>query len=451
MAVVLGLSAPLLAGAAKAETLDDALIQAYEGNPQILAERANLRRVDEGVPQALAGWRPTVTFTGQAGRQNAENVLSTSPNSGTSFTDNFNLLDLKITQPVYKGGGTVAQTAAAEASVSAERARNVATEGTVFLAVITSYFDTLRDTEIVDIDKATEQTYRDMLTVNTGRWHLGELTRTDVVQTEGRAEDATAQRAIDEGALQGDREAYAHVVGHLPGTLTEPTLKPVIAADRDQAVALAATHNPTVIGDTFDELSEEHTVDVNRAKLLPTVSIIAEGQRGDGNQLPDFITTNGSVMAQLQVPLYESGSNWSMTRQAIQAVAQAKATTDDARKQAVQSAGSAWQTIVASRKGIAALEKAVVADKLSVQGMQAEQLAGTRTIVDVLNAEQQLYTDQISLAKTQHDLHVAEYTLSQQIGRLTALDLKLNVKLYDARVHYDSVRNKWFGLDSTDR
>ncbi|HZB92924.1 MAG TPA: TolC family protein, partial [Stellaceae bacterium] len=218
-----------------------------------------------------------------------------------------------------------------------------------------------------------------------------------------------------------------------------------------QAVTLAATHNPTVIADTFDELSDEHTVDANRAKLLPTVSVVAEGSRYDGSQLPSLTTTQAQIYAQLSVPLYEAGTNWSMTRQAIQAVAVAKATTDDARKQAVQTAGQAWQTIVASRKGIAALEKAIVADKLSVHGMQAEQLAGTRTIVDVLNAQQQLYTDQISLAKTQHDLHVAEYTLSQQIGRLTALDLKLKVKLYDTRVHYDSVRNKWFGLDSTDK
>lgn len=446
--IVFGLALLFMSGAAKAETLQDALAEAYYGNPQILQERSKLRSVDEGVPQALSGWRPTVQFTGTTGRQHNDNGDA---NVGSSFTDNYNSYEAKLSQPIFQGGGTVAQTAAAEASISAERATNVAQEGNVLLAVATYYFDVLRDTAVVAIDKDNEKALRDMLTAYNGRWNLGELTRTDVVQTEARAEAATAQRQSDEGVLQNSRENYGHYVGHLPGALTDPSLHPEIPASRDQAVKRASTDNPTVISDTFAEIAAEHTVDVQRAKLLPSLNVVADGSRSNGQTLPGITTTSASIIAQLTVPLYEAGDNWSLTRQAMEDVGTAKSKTDEARKAATGSAAQAWDTIQAARNSIKSLEAAVKADELSVEGVQREQLVGTRTITDVLVAEQQLFTDRVTLARTQHDMRVAEFTVAMQNGRLTALDLALKVDLYDVRVHYDSVRNKWFGLKSSDK
>ena len=436
MASIIGL------GAASGETLDEALIEAYYNNPQILAERANLRAVDEGVPQALAGWRPTITVTGTDGWQRIEN----SSFGGGSFSGSSNTLDAKITQPLYQGGQTVAKTAAAEETVQAERMRTVALEGTIFFSVIQAYFDVLRDAAVVAIDRENEQALSDMLVANTGRQSLGELTRTDVAQTQARASAATAQRQADEGVLGNSRANYVRFVGHPPGVLTPPKLRPAIPATLDGALKLAATANPNVLAAIFTEAAAKDTVGATRGQLLPSLALVGDANRSASTQQSGLTTKSASLMAQLTMPLYEAGTIYSQTRQAIEKVGQARGLTDDAQRAAVQGAIQAWETIQASRASIASFEAAVRSDAVALEGLRREQLAGTRTITDVLNAERDLFSDRTSLARVQHDLAVAEFNIALQIGVLTALDLGLKVDLYDVQKHYKAVRNKWLGL-----
>ncbi len=447
-----GVSAFLLAsaGGASGETLPEALIDAYLTNPQILAERANLRATDEGVPQALSGWRPTVTFTGSVGAQRIENQ-PTSPISPSSRTAP-KIVDLNITEPLYNGGRTVALTAQAEKTIEAERARNIAVEETVFLSVAQAYLDVVRDQATLDLSINNEQVLRRQLEATNDEFRVGTVTRTDVAQSEARLAAATASRLQAAGNLQVSRANYERAVGHAPpGKLEQPNLRPVLPVSRDEAISLATFKNPNVVAAIYSEDAARDAVDATRDQLLPTVALVGDINRGVATVITGFDTTTASVIARMTVPLYEGGNIYSQTRQAVEVVGLRLGQTDDARRAAIQGAAQAWEQIVSGRAQIVSLQSTIEAAEIALEGVRQEQTVGARTVLDVLNAEQELFTDRVQLVTAQHDVALAEFTLSQQIGSLTAADLRLPVNLYDVDRHYRSVREKWLGFGAKDK
>lgn len=436
----------LSVGAARAETLQDALAEAYNTNPQLLAERANLRATDEGVDQALSGWRPTVTFNSAIGAEKAETTGVANINSPAEQTLHPHSYIFTITQPIYNGGGTVAKTAQAEDSVRSERAHLIAVEGTVLFNVIGAYLDVLRDRAVVALDRNNESILQETLKQTQAQFHSGLVTRTDVAQAEARLQAAHALRQQDEGTLQSDRANYTRYVGHAPENLVQPTIRPQIPASRDEALALAATKNPNVISALFGEDAARDVVASTEAQLLPTLSVAGNIQRLQETVVAGREVTSKSVLAQLTIPIYEGGLIYSESRQAKQKVGQSEGLTDDARRFAVEGATAAWETIQAQRANVVSQQAAIKADEIAYEGLQAQQRAGLRTLIDVLNAEQELFSDRTNLVRAQHDLVVAEFNLANQIGRMTAADLKLKVNLYDVNRYYEAVRTKWLGF-----
>ena len=475
--LALGVAFLALTGIARAETLEDALSDAYQSNPQLLSERAHLRAVDENVPQALSNWRPSVTFSGAAGASRSTNspyaptltyglanpgctpgipcalpyipvrIPSTFP-AVTNTTPN--TIDININQPLYRGGRTIAQTAAAEKTVQSERAKLELTEQSVFFSVIQAYLDVVRDQATLELSIANEQLLRKQLESTREQFRVGTLTRTDVAQAEAQYATAVASRNLAEGNLQVSRANYQRAVGHTPPKLSPATLRPVLPATRDEALNLAAAKNPNVIASLYAEDAARDQVKVIRGQLLPTVSVVGDYQRLNDVAFPRSDTVNASIEARMTMPLYEGGAIYSATRQAIQTVGQLQGLTDDARRAAVQAATQAWETIASVRAQRKSLREGVKAAEIAFEGTQAEQRVGTRTILDVLITEQQLFSVKVQLVAADHDLALAEFNLAQQIGRLGAPDLKLNVKLYDATAHYNEVRGKWFGFGSGD-
>jgi len=441
----------LAAQPARAETLAEALASAYTNNPQVLGERATLRATDESVPQALSGWRPTITFQGGIGVETSENTPPAPPNAPAHQTIDPHTYSLTLTQPIYNGGGTIAKTAQAEDLVQSERAHLIAVESGVLFAAVQSYYDVLRDQAVIELDKNNEQVLSRQLEATNDQFRVGQVTRTDVAQAEARLAAATATRHTDEGTLEVDSANYTRAVGHPPVNLQQPKMRPVIPATRDQALALASTKNPSVISAQFAEDAARDNVAQIKAQLLPSVSIVGSVQRLQETQLNGRETTNQSVIAQLNVPLYEGGNLWSQSRQAIENVGKAKGTTDDTRRQAVQTATQSWETVQSARASITSLQSTINAAQIALEGVQQQQQVGARTVLDVLNAQQELFSDQVSLVKAQHDLAVAEFNLAQQIGVLTAVDLKLPVRLYDVDTHYRSVRDKLLGFGARDQ
>ena len=458
----------LLAGApASAQTLTESFAYAYNNNPQLLAQRAALRATDEGVPQALSSWRPTVNFSGSAGftrggfEQPATNApsnfnLACSPNTPgqtcstpTQFSSFVSKqLDLKVTQPLYRGGRTEAQTRQAINTVHAARAQTLGVETTVFQSVAQAYLDVVRDQTLVEVSRNNEAVLRKQLEATRDRFRVGEVTRTDVAQAESSLAQATAQRINAEGQLEVSRAGFARAVGHPPGRLIMPRERPVLPATREEALGLATNDNPNVISASFTELAARDNVDFVRGQLLPQVSIVGDLNR---NFAPSFTLRNSrqdtaSVTAQVTMPLYEGGAVYSQTRAAQQTVGQRRSQVDDARRQAVQTATQNWETLQAARAAIASFGTAVHAAQIALEGTQQEALVGSRTVLDVLIAEQQLFTTQSQLVTAQHDAALAEFNLAAATGRLIAPQLKLPVQLYDMERHYKSVKDKWLGF-----
>jgi outer membrane protein len=431
---------------ASAQTLTEAFAYTYNNNPQILAQRALLRSTDEQVPQALSNWRPTVNLTGTAGVERAGVAAQGTTTQFSTFEPR--AVDLRITQPLYRGGRTEAQTRQAINTVQATRAQTLFVETQVFQSVAQAYLDVVRDQTLVEVNRNNEQVLRRQLEATQDRFRVGEVTRTDVAQAESQLAQATAQRINAEGQLEISRANYARVVGHPPGRLVQPRERPVLPATRDEALALAATNNPNVISANFAQLAARDNVDFVRGGLLPTINLQADFARSFAPSVTQHTSRQdtGTILATMQWPLYEGGAIWSQTRQAEQTVGQRRSQTDDARRVAVQQAASAWEQLQAARAAITSFGAAVRAAQIALEGIQQEALVGSRTVLDVLISEQQLFTTQSQLVQAQHDAAVAEFNLAAATGRLIAPELRLPVQLYDMEKHYKAVKDKWIGF-----
>ena len=437
-----------IAGPARAETLTEALAQAYQYNPQLLAQRAQLRATDEGVPQALAGWRPTVQFTGSTGKEWSETRQPVQLGGNVSQHLTPTVLDLNITQNVWTSGRTPALIRQAEHNVLAQRAQTMATEEQVLFSVAQAFLDVVRDQATVELNINNEQVLRRQLEATNDRFRVGEVTRTDVAQAESRVALAVASRVQAEGNLQVSRSNYQRVVGHLPEKLAQPKEQAPLPATRDEALALARAQNPNVIIADYSSKAAEDAVVATRAQLLPQVAVIGDLNKSDETIEQHRNVSSVSVIARVTVPLYEAGSIYAQTRAAKQTVSQRRDLLDDARRAAIQSATRDWETIQSGRAQVQSLMSTIRAAEIALEGVRQEAQVGSRTVLDVLNAEQELFTDRVQLVQAQHDLAVSEFDLAQQVGHLTAEYLKLPVQLYDPKKHYDEVRNKWIGFGS---
>jgi TolC family type I secretion outer membrane protein len=446
-ATLAAIAAVLLATSpAAAQTLTEAFAFTYNNNPQILAQRALLRATDEQVPQALSNWRPTVNLTGTAGFERAGVAARGTSTQFSSFEPR--AVDLRITQPLYRGGRTEAQTRQAINTVQATRAQTLGVETQVFQSVAQAYLDVVRDQTLVEVNRNNEQVLRRQLEATQDRFRVGEVTRTDVAQAESQLAQATAQRINAEGQLEISRANYGRAVGHPPGRLVQPRERPVLPATRDEALALAASNNPNVISATFAELAARDNIDVVRGQLLPQVNLVGDLNRSfaPSVSLQSARQDTASAVLQLTMPLYEGGAIWSQTRAAEQTVGQRRSQLDDARRLAVQQATQAWETLQAARAAITSFAAAVRAAQIALEGIQQEALVGSRTVLDVLISEQQLFTTQSQLVGAQHDAALAEFNLAAATGRLIAPELRLPVQLYDMERHYRAVKDKWLGF-----
>jgi outer membrane protein len=434
---------------ASAQSLTEALSEAYRTNPQLLAQRALLRATDELVPQALANWRPTVAFTGQTGY-----AVSAAPVPGGSTAYSHNRpssLDLTATQQVYRGGRTAAQVRQAIDTVEATRSQTLAVETAVFQAVAQAYLDVVRDQNLLAVNRNNEYVLGQEFESTRIRVEIGELTGTDLAQAKSSLEQAKAQVVTAEGQLEISRANYTRAVGRPPGRLTLPRERPVLPASREEALSLAARGNPNVISAGFTELAARDNIDVVRGQLLPQVSATGDLNHAvsaatSSGAITSATTSTATITATMTMPLYEGGAIYSLTRQAQQTVGQRRSQLDDVRRAAVQTADQNWAALEAARASIASFIAAVRAAQIALVGIQEEALTGTRTVLDVLVAEQQLFTTQAQLVTAEHDSAIAEFNLAAAIGRLVAPELRLPVHLYDMGRHYEAVKDKWIGF-----
>jgi outer membrane protein len=351
-----------------------------------------------------------------------------------------------VTQPIFRGGRTVASVRRAENQVLAQRARLYSTEQTVMSDTTNAYISVIRFQEEVRLNINNEQVLTRQLQATNERFRVGEITRTDVAQAESRLAGARAARSQAEGQLQTSRATFQRVVGSAPERLVAPQpLRPPVN-NQDQARELASRNNPSVVAALFDEASARDNINIQMSTLLPQVSVTGQAFRNDSAGAPHTRSTGGQVTANLSVPLYQGGSEYSLVRQARQQAQQARSLVDDARAVAVQQAVSSWETLRSTRAQVESVRAQIRAAEIALDGVQREAIVGSRTTLDVLNAEQELLNARVSLVRALADNITGSYNVASAVGRLTAQDLGLPVEYYDMRQYYNAVRDRWVGL-----
>ena len=444
--VALALAAP-----AAAETLSGALAKAYQTNPTITAARANQMATDESVPIQKAASLPTAQIVSTYN----ENVLI--PGGQFVVIPRTLVSQGQLTVPIYQGGLVKFGIKAADARVKAGEEQLRGTESSVFSQVVAAYNDVLRDTAIVQLNRANVRNLEVNLRSTQDRFEVGDVTRTDVAQSEARLAQARADLRNAEANLIGSKERYIQQVGEAPDELAPPPPLPGLPVSADEAVSVAVKENPDIAAALKHSEAAGLDVKSSHAARLPVISGFGNLTRNDnfGGAIvpPGFPRqpseqTSGVIGARLTLPLFQGGRPAAQIRQAQarqSAAMENQVATERSVVQQVRAAFASWK---ASLDVIKSAEAAIAANGLSLQGVRAENSVGNRTIIEVLNAEQELINAQVQLATARRNAYVAGFTLLAAMGQAEARDLDLGgVALYDSRDNYNKVKGKFFDWD----
>jgi outer membrane protein len=446
--IALALSMTSAISSVDAQTIEDAMAKAYINNPTLLAARAGLRSTDESVPQALANWRPTVEITSSAGAQVQRGNTNRDNRSQSRRPVDFGI---SLTQPLFRGGRTLAATSGAESDVRAARANMLDSEQTILLQAATAYLNVFRDQAVLELNRNNEEVLQRQLEATRDRFEVGEITRTDVHQAEARLARSVADRIQSEGDLETSRANYLNIVGEPAENKARlPEAEPVgLPADGEEAVRVAVVNNPGVISAEFSRRSSMDNVDEVWGELLPELNLNASSTREFESVSETSVRNTHEITLDLTIPIYQQGDVYSRLREARQDAAESTLEIDVQRRDAAEQATQAYESLLTARAQVQAFETQIEANVVALEGVQREAAVGSRTVLDILDAEQELLNARVSHVRSQRDQFVAIYELLSALGRLTAKDMGLTVDLYDPREHYDEVRDKWFGGKST--
>jgi outer membrane protein len=440
---------------ARSETLETALVKAYGNNPQLNAQRAGVRATDEGVSKAQAGYRPKLTASADIGAQYL-NYRFPSPGFGlpgnTTRTQiqTFNNVprgaQAQLSQTLYDSGATSNSVRQAESLVLAARETLRNTEETILFSGAQAYMNVLRDTATLNLQKSNVDVLEEQLRQTRDRFNVGEVTRTDVAQAESRLEGARSAVSAAEATLKGDIATYRQIIGVEPKTLAPG--RPVgrlNPATLDGALKAAFAGNPAIVSALYNVDAAELQVKISEAALGPNLSLQAIVQHRDDFNLPNDQRMQAQVTATLTVPIYQGGAEYSAIRQAKEVLGQQRLLADQVRDQVRQLVVAAWANLDASKAQVLAAQAQISASEVALNGVREEAKVGQRTTLDVLNAQQDLLNARVALVSAQHDVVVNSYQLLQGVGRLTLDFVTPQSERYDPEVHYQQVRDVWWG------
>ena len=431
----------------QAETLRDALIAAYETNPNLTAAREGQRAINEAVPLAKANGRPDVTVQPTY----FENIMQ---DGGASVTQARGFsVNGTVSAPIYAGGGIRNAVRASENRVEAGFANLRGTESAIFSAVVAAYMDVIRDESIVGLNRAQVGVLQVNLEATKDRFEIGDLTRTDVAQSEARLAQAISSMETARANLIRSKETYIQLVGNAPGDLEAPPPLPNLPATPDSAVNVALDSNPDIIAARENREAAGFDRKSANASRLPTVSVFTQTSysnalNSQSSNIPGFQANNSSMTGQAGVratiPLYQGGQPAAQIRQAQARLGQAQELEIAAEREAIAQTRASYASWKASLGVISSSERAVAANELSLEGVRAENSVGNRTVLDILNAEQELLNSKVQLVAARRNAYVAGFTLLAAMGKAEARDLGLESgTLYDPIADYARVENAW--------
>jgi outer membrane protein len=439
---------------ALADTIEAALVRAYQNNPQLNAQRASVRSTDENVPQALSGYRPKVGITASAGYQYNDSLSTqgSTPNTFVNVGANApRSAGLTVTQTLFNGNQTANKTRAAESQVSGAREGLRVLEQTVLLSAATIYMDYLRDSAILEVQRSNTRVLEQTLKQTQDRFNVGEVTRTDVAQSEAQLAAGRTQELAAEATLTTTRSNFRRIIGNEPQALAPGSpVDRFLPGTLPSAVELSLIENPNVTAAMFGIDVNFLQVKVNEGALLPTVTVQAAVQQSYEQLLTTYRSFGASAIAQVSVPVYQGGAEYSLIRQSKENLAQQRLNLELTRDATRANTVTAWGQLVAGKAQVSSAQSQVTASEIALNGVREEAKAGQRTTLDVLNAQQALVNARVALVTAQHDRVVASYAVLNAVGRLSPIVLKLPTTTYDPSVHYQQVRDSWAGVRTPD-
>lgn len=434
------------AAPAAAETLADAVAMAYATNPTLQAQRATQRALDETYVQARAGWRPTLNLQAVAtyDQLRVPQAAATLFNPRGIRESNSGSLGMTLSQPVWTGGRTASAVSAAQAAVLQGRENLRRLEGQVMASVIQAYEDVRRDQASLAVRQEDMVVLQKQLDESRARFDVGEVTRTDVAQSEARLAASQAQLQSAQAQLAISRANYAALVGQNPGQLApEPSLAYLLPGNVDDAFSVAEKYNPQLRAQQFAEEASRARVAAARAERMPRLDLQATGRFINGPVDPferDRYSRDVTVSGVLTVPLMNGGLTSSRIRQSIETNNADRITVETQRRAVLQQITQTWNQLIAARGNIGSNAQQVKAAEIAAEGTHEEQQVGLRTTIDVLNADVELRAAQLALIAAQHDEYVAAANLLLNMGRLEARDLIPTVPQYSAAAHMKHLR-----------
>jgi outer membrane protein len=442
---------------ALADTIEAALVRAYQNNPQLNAQRAQVRFTDENVPQALSGYRPRVAVTASAGYQYTDTLSTQGGDANTLVRTGIHganaprSVGATVSQTLFNGQQTANRTRAAESQVSGAREALRVLEQTVLLQAATIYMDYLRDSAIVEVQKSNVRVLEQTLKQTRDRFNVGEVTRTDVAQSEAQLAAGKTQLLTAEANVNTTRSNFRRIIGNEPQNLAPGSpVDRYLPATLPASVELGLTQNPNVTASMFGIDVSYLQVKVAEGALLPTVTLQAAVQQSYESTQTLQRSFGASATAQLQVPIYQGGAEYSLIRQSKETLAQQRLVLEQTRDQTRANVVTAWGQLVAGKAQVASAQSQVAASEIALNGVREEAKAGQRTTLDVLNAQQALVNARVALVTAQHDRVVASYSVLNTVGRLSPQVMKLPTAVYDPSVHYHQVRDSWIGVRTPD-
>ncbi|MBL0769385.1 TolC family outer membrane protein [Sphingopyxis sp. XHP0097] len=440
----MALGALLLSSQAQAETLQGALAKAYENNPTLTAARAGQRANDENVPIQKASGLPSVGVSADF----QENLVL--PGNSFFTPGRTFATGAQLSVPIYQGGAVRNAVRAAKYRVEAGQADLRATEASVFAQVVGAYMDVIRDQAIVQLNQKNVSVLRTNLQATSDRFEIGDLTRTDVAQSEARLALAEGDLRTAESNLIRSRESYIRLVGDAPTDLQPPPPLPNLPTTAEEAVAIALTTNPDIEAANQRLNASRADIGAAQATRAPRVSATVTGGYNNnlnsipaGNTTSENTTTSTIAGVSMTLPIFQGGRASARVRQAQAQTSQAIENYVAVERDVIaQTRGTyaAWQ---ANERVIAATEQAVSANALSLEGVRAENSVGTRSILDILNAEQEYLNTQVQLVSAQRNSYVAAFSLLAAMGKAEARDLGIEGgAFYDPEVNYRRVKGQ---------
>jgi len=447
---------PIAPFSASADTLEGALALAYQNNPSLNSQRALVRVTDENVPQALAGYRPRINANASIGTQYWDTTARTSTHNPKDYLHLFGDMtpygySVTATQTLYNGFQTSNKTRQAESQVQAARETLRTSEQTVLLSAVTAYMNLLRDGAILDLQRRNVEVLQEQLRQTRDRFNVGEVTRTDVAQSESRLASGRSQVLSAEATYKASVATYRQVIGVQPGKLTPGSpVDRFSPSNLPTAIGVATATHPTVTSAQYNVDAALLQVKVAEGSLYPTLSLQGSALQSNESSLTSLKSFNAAVLGQLTIPIYQGGAEYSLIRQAKETLGQRRLDLDTARDQARQTVVQSWGQLEAAKANIDATQAQVQASEIALNGVREEARVGQRTTLDVLNAQQELVNARVALVSAQRDRVVASFTLLAAVGRLAPQVLGLRAPVYDSNVHYQQVRDSWVGVRTPD-